>query len=58
MSDQTAAGSYALLESVLSAKGMQLKGTYTMRDVAEIFGVSIRAIQERVRTGVLKARDR
>ena len=48
---------YSLLESLLSEKGLRLKGTYTNRDVAELFGVSVRTIQERVTRGDLKTRD-
>lgn len=57
MAEQSEGCRYALLEAVLAEKGLHLKGTYTMQDVADIFAVSIRAIQERVQTGRLKARD-
>ena len=46
-----------LLASLLAQKGLVLKGTYTVRDVADIFGVSVRAIQDRVINGDLQARD-
>jgi len=55
MSNQEA--KYPLLESLLSEKGLRLKGTYTNRDVAEIFRVSVRTIQERVKSGELRVRD-
>lgn len=48
---------YPLLESLLSEKGMRLKGAYTTRDVAEIFSVSVRTIQDRVRQGQLTTRN-
>jgi hypothetical protein len=48
---------YPLLEEILSIKGLPLRPTYTNRDVAEIFGVSIRAIQDRIASGQLLARD-
>jgi hypothetical protein len=58
MSDQQLMpGKYPLLESLLAEKGLGLKGTYTNRDVAEMFGVSVRTIQDRVRRGDLRARD-
>jgi transposase len=50
-------GRYPLLEALLAEKGLRLKGTYTNRDVAKIFGVSVRAIQDRVRRGDLRPRD-
>jgi hypothetical protein len=40
-----------LLENLLAEKGLRLKGIYTNRDVAEFFGVSVRAIQDRVSRG-------
>jgi hypothetical protein len=46
---------YPLLREVLGAKSLQ--PTYTVRDVAQIFGVSARAIQSRVASGQLTARD-
>jgi hypothetical protein len=55
MSDQHA--KCPLLERLLVEKGLPLKGVYTNRDVAEIFGVSVRAIQERGSRGELKARN-
>jgi hypothetical protein len=55
MSDQEA--KCPLLERLLAEKGLPLKGVYTNRDVSEIFGVSVRAIQERTSRGDLKARN-
>jgi len=40
---------YPLLESLLAQKGMSLKGTYTNRNVADIFNVSVRTIQDWLR---------
>jgi excisionase family DNA binding protein len=50
-------GKYPLLEAVLSAKGLRLKGVWTIADVAEIFGVHSRAIYEWIASGKLAARD-
>jgi excisionase family DNA binding protein len=54
---QGAAARYALLEAILEEKGLELKGIYTIRDTASIFGVSVRTIQDWVRDGKLMARD-
>lgn len=48
---------YPLLESLLAQKGLSLKGIYTVRDGAAIFGVANRTIQDWVREGKLLARD-
>jgi transposase len=48
---------YPLLESLLAQMNLQLRGTYTNRHVAEIFGVSVRTIQDWVRRGQLGARN-
>lgn len=45
-----------LLETLLREKGLSLKGTYTNRDVADIFDVAVRTIQEWCRNGGLKPR--
>jgi Helix-turn-helix domain len=50
-------GRYPLLETVLAHKGLQLKGTYTVRDVAALFGVCVRAIQARIQRGELASRN-
>jgi transposase len=57
MADEDGLRRYPLLEPLLAQKGLPLRGTYTIRDVAAMFGVSVRAIQERVRIGQLRARD-
>ena len=48
---------FPLLETLLAHKGQQLQPTYCLRDLAELFGVSIRAIQDRVKRGELKSRN-
>jgi len=48
---------YPLLQPLLEQKSLGLKGIYTIRDAATIFGVSRRTIQEWVRDGKLMARD-
>jgi hypothetical protein len=50
-------GRYPLLEALLEEKGLSLQGTYTNRDVANIFIVSVRTIQEWVRNSKIRARD-
>jgi hypothetical protein len=47
---------FPLLEALLREKGLSLKGTYTNRDVADMFGVATRTIQEWCRNGDLKPR--
>jgi hypothetical protein len=46
-----------LLEALLRIKGTPLQPTYSNRDVANLFYVSTRAIQDRVASGQLTARD-
>ncbi len=55
--DTPKASKYPLLETILAHKGLPLRALYTLHHVAEIFGVSIRAIQDRVKRGYLKSRD-
>jgi hypothetical protein len=50
-------GKYPLLETILAHKGLQLKGMYTLSDVAGIFGVCVRAIQDRTKHGHLNSRN-
>lgn len=50
-------GKYPHLEALLEEKGLSLQGTYTNRDVANIFIVSVRTIQEWVRNNKIRARD-
>ncbi len=48
---------YPLLEALLKLKGLVLKGIYTIREVAEIFGVSKRTIQDWVHEGRMTSRN-
>ena len=48
---------YPLLESLLAARGLSLKGIYTNTDAAKIFGVSKRTILDWLRDRKLIARD-
>jgi hypothetical protein len=48
---------YLLLESVLASKGLQPKALYKLTDVAQLFGVSVRSIQERTKRGQLNSRN-
>ena len=48
---------YPLLESLLIPRGFSFKAIYTIRDTAQIFGVSTRTLQEWVRDGKLVARE-
>ena len=48
---------YPFLEEILAIKNLPLQPTYTTGNVAVIFGVSARAIQNRVVSGQLMSRD-
>jgi hypothetical protein len=48
---------YPLLETVLAQKGLQLKGIYRNSDVARLFDVTTRTVQDWCRDGKLQARD-
>ena len=48
---------YPLLETVLSYKGLPMKGTFTVQDVAQLFGLTTRTIQTRMKRGGLTPRD-
>jgi hypothetical protein len=48
---------YPMLQEILKIKGLLLQSTYTIRDVAKIFNVSVRAIQNRVSSNQLPTRD-
>lgn len=48
---------YPLFQEILTLKSLPLQPTYTVRDLARIFGVCTRAIQNRVASGQLAARD-
>jgi len=55
--NNSATNKYPLLEEILRIKGLLLQATYTIRNLAGIFDVSVRAIQNRVASGQLSARD-
>jgi hypothetical protein len=57
MSSNSAAPKYPLLQEILAIKNLQLQATYTIRDLAQLFSVSVRAIQSRVASGQLPVRD-
>jgi hypothetical protein len=48
---------YPLLEEVLALRQMALQPMYSIRDVARLFGVTVRSIQSRIACGQLPARD-
>ena len=50
-------GSYPLLDEILALRQMSRKPMYTVRDVAQLFGVSVRSIQSRVEREQLSRRD-
>ncbi len=55
--DAPKAPRYPLLETMLAHKNVPLKPVWTLGDVAGLFDVTKRAIQQRVARGQLKARD-
>lgn len=48
---------YPLLETLLALKGLSMQGTFTLRDVADLFAVSTRTIQVRIKRGDLRSRN-
>jgi hypothetical protein len=48
---------YPLLEEMLALRGMALQAMYANRDVATLFGVTVRSIQTWVASGQLPSRD-
>lgn len=48
---------YPLLEAILAIQNLPLQPLYTNRDVAGIFKVCVRAIQNSISSGHLVARD-
>lgn len=48
---------FPMLEQLLRIKGRELQATYSIRDLAQLFGVSVRAIQTRVASGQIASRD-
>ena len=57
MQDQSQPPKYPLLEEMLALSQMTLQPTYTLRHVAQLFGVTVRSIQSRVASRQLSARD-
>lgn len=57
MGNQDTQSKYLLLTELLALRQMALQGTYTIREVATLFGVTARAIQSRVASGQLTSRD-
>ncbi|HWR14146.1 MAG TPA: helix-turn-helix domain-containing protein [Terriglobales bacterium] len=55
--DSAKATRFPLLETLLVHKGIAMNGTFTVRQVADLFGVSVRAIQDRVKRGQLTPRN-
>lgn len=56
-SSQNSQTKYPLLSEFLTLQQVSLKATYTVSEVATLFHVSPRAIQNRVASGQLSARD-
>jgi len=48
---------YPLLETVLAYRALPMKGTFTVQDVADLFGVTARTIQTRMKNRSLTSRD-
>jgi hypothetical protein len=57
MQNQSQPPKYPLLEEMLALSQMTLQPTYTIRHVAQLFGVTVRSIQVRVGSGQLPSRD-
>src|ERR1700757_2951894 len=47
---------YPLFETMLRVKGLRLQATYTCEDIANLFGVTTRTIQSKVKDGTLPSR--
>lgn len=48
---------YPLLQEILSFKGLSLQPVYSIRDLASLFSVTPRAIQNRVALGQVQSRN-
>ena len=48
---------YPMLEEMLANRNLPFKATYSLRDFAALFEVSVRAIQDRVARGQIRLRD-
>jgi len=57
MESQSASQRYPMLEELLALRQMALRPTFSIGDVAKLFGVTTRAIQSRVASGQLASRD-
>jgi excisionase family DNA binding protein len=55
--DETSPSKYPLLQELLLARGEGLRGLYAVKDVSNLFGVSVRTIQDWIARGRLDARD-
>lgn len=55
--DNSETTKYPLLEALLSSRNLPLQPMYRNRDVAAIFDVCVRVIQNRIASGHLRARD-
>jgi len=51
------ASKYPLLNELLELKDKHLQATYTVREIAQLFNVSTRTIQNRVASGQIRSRD-
>jgi hypothetical protein len=56
-SEVIAAKKFPILTEILAIQQLPLRATYTIGDVARLFGVTQRAIHNRVASGQLSARD-
>lgn len=57
MPNQHPTHQYPLLDEILTLRQMTLQPMYSIRDVAKLFGVTVRSIQSRVASGQLAARN-
>jgi len=55
--DNTETAKYPMLEAILTIQGLSLQPMYTNRDVAKIFKVCVRAIQNWITAGHLTPRN-
>lgn len=57
MTEHSETSKYPLFGEMLALCDMVLQPTYTIREVAALFGVTVRSIQARVASGQLPSRD-
>ncbi len=55
--DHMQAGRYPLLEALCAQRGEPLRGIWTLPDVARLFSVSVRTLQDWITAGKLAPRD-